>query len=224
MIHLGQQMDSIRSFHSVANNDNINDNINLPSSNSFSNTNNSPGNVIPTLIRPIQSDVFQYISSVKFGNRYGISTTSNYSHEEIDEGDQNNPEKKRTLLLQQLVTTTARGNRTLWCVDIIDQGDILRFEIDKEYIISTEMRENNTELIMRLKYGPICMKNITDWSLPNQNYDNYKWKPSRPRSFLLNYFKSVDEDFDLLANEFKSIRITAPKLTLAQLQALPNSI
>ena len=68
------------------------------------------------------------------------------------------------------------------------------------------------------------MKNITDWSLPNQNYDNYKWKPARPSSFLLKYFKSVDEDFDLLTDEFKSIMITAPKLTLAQLQSLPNSI
>ena len=35
---------------------------------------------------------------------------------------------------------------------------------------------------------PIYVKNISDWSLPNQDYENYKWEMYDCKSFLSDYF------------------------------------
>lgn len=196
MLDLPQQMDSLRSY-----NNNINNNVNQGSSNS--NTTH-----IDTF--PVQLDKVQNLKSVTFGERNLITsccihTTSNKLSEDSDDDDVDDynvngarPQKRGILfqrtktnleedrMLQEKTRNPARKH-VFFCIDFIEEGDIKRFKINNENVVKISKAGRN-EATIELNTLPIYVKNISDWSLPNQDYENYKWEMYDCKSFLSDYF------------------------------------
>ena len=72
-------------------------------------------------------------------------------------------------------TRNPARKHVFFCIDFIEEGDIKRFKINNENVVKISKAGRN-EATIQLNTLPIYVKNISDWSLPNQDYENYKWK------------------------------------------------